>query len=45
MYSNGNILEGNEFIGNIVGAFIMFSRKILVKIMFLEAQNFLLKLE
>ena len=31
MYSNGNILEGNEFIGNIVGTFIMFSRKILVK--------------
>jgi len=31
MYSNGNILEGNEFIGNIVGAFIMFSRRILVK--------------
>jgi nitrous oxidase accessory protein len=31
MYSNGNILEGDEFIGNIVGTFIMFSRKILVK--------------
>jgi nitrous oxidase accessory protein len=31
MYSDGNILEGNEFYGNVVGAFLMFSKQILIR--------------
>lgn len=31
MYSDSNILEGNEFYGNVVGAFIMFSRQIVIR--------------
>lgn len=31
MYSNNNMLSGNEFKGNVVGTFIMFSKKIRVE--------------